>query len=70
MAARVDVGGRGPDGDVYMPVIYAGDDAVTEAHAARPRDRLEQAEGGPVRGIGQRVFLVGEEDVAIMDLGN
>jgi type VI secretion system protein ImpE len=29
----------------------------------------QQADGGPVRGVGQRVFLVGEDDTAIMELG-
>ena len=29
-----------------------------------------QAEGGPVRGVGQRMFIVGEDAVAMMDLGN
>jgi protein involved in temperature-dependent protein secretion len=27
------------------------------------------AAAGPVRGIGQRVLLCGEEDIAIMDIG-
>ncbi len=59
----------GPDGDVYLPTIYtAGDDATEMQRLGRETD-WQQAEGGPVRGVGQRVFLVGEEDVAIMELG-
>ena len=60
----------GPDGDVYLPVIYATDDADCRRVAPWPRDRLAAGRGGPVRGVGQRLFLVGEEAVAIMDLGN
>ena len=29
-----------------------------------------EAEGGPVRGVGQRMFLVGEDAVPMMELGN
>ncbi|HEY3848569.1 MAG TPA: type VI secretion system accessory protein TagJ [Acetobacteraceae bacterium] len=60
---------QGPDGDVYIPVVYAGDDTMTEAQRLGRETDWQEAEGGPVRGIGQRVFLVGEEDVAIMELG-
>lgn len=60
---------QGPDGDVYIPVVYAGDDTMTEAQRLGRETDWQQAEGGPVRGVGQRVFLVGEDDVAIMELG-
>ena len=30
----------------------------------------KETEGAPVRGIGQRVFMVGEEAIPLMDLGN
>jgi type VI secretion system protein ImpE len=58
----------GPDGDVYIPVVYGSEDSrVTDAHRlGRVTDWLEDA--GPVRGIGQRTFLVGEDAVGIMDL--
>jgi type VI secretion system protein ImpE len=59
----------GPDGDVYIPVVYAGDD-LSEVHRLGRETDWQQAEGGPVRGVGQRVFLLGEDDVAIMELGN
>lgn len=59
----------GPDGDVYVPVVYAGDDTTAEVYRLGRETDWQQAEGGPVRGVGQRVFLLGEEDAAIMDLG-
>jgi type VI secretion system protein ImpE len=61
---------EGPDGDVYIPAIYAGDDQTTEIQRLGRETDWQQAEGGPVRGVGQRVFLVGDDDVAIMELGN
>jgi type VI secretion system protein ImpE len=59
----------GPDGDVYLPVLYDCDqpDLGDEFRLGRATDWLD-AEDGPVRGLGQRVFLVGEEDRGIMDL--
>jgi type VI secretion system protein ImpE len=60
---------QGPDGDVYVPVIYAPEDPMTDTLRLGRETDWRQAEGGPVRGVGQRVFLVGEADVAIMDLG-
>jgi len=59
----------GPDGDVYVPVVYAGDDGLSEKQRLGRETDWQQAEGGPVRGLGQRVFLLGEDDVAIMELG-
>ena len=60
---------QGPDGDVYIPVIYAPEDPMTDLLRLGRETDWRQAEGGPVRGVGQRVFLVGEDDMAIMDLG-
>lgn len=59
----------GPDGDVYVPAIYGSDDPALadELRLGRATDWLEEG-GGPVRGVGQRVFLVGQEAVSIMDL--
>ena len=59
----------GPDGDVYLPVIYDSEkpDLGDEFRLGRATDWLDP-EDGPVRGIGQRVFLVGDEDRGIMDL--
>lgn len=59
----------GPDGEVFLPTLYAG------SHA-EPGDRFRLGratdwrggEGAPVRGIGQRTFLVGDEACPIMEL--
>jgi type VI secretion system protein ImpE len=60
----------GPDGDVYIPAIYAA------AEGAEVDDQLLLGRAtdwvgpdiGPVRGLGQRTFLVGEEAPGIMQL--
>jgi len=59
----------GPDGEVYLPVIY-------EPGEVQPADefRLGRAtewsdeNSPPVRGTGQRVFLAGEDAIGIMDI--
>lgn len=61
----------GPDGEVFLPVLYAGS-------RAEPDDRLRLGrmtdwrggDGSPVRGIGQRMYLVGEEAQGILELGD
>jgi type VI secretion system protein ImpE len=61
----------GPEGEVFLPAIY-----VSPAEAARDASALlgrstdwVGGENAPVRGIGQRIFLVGEESVPMMQLG-
>ncbi len=60
---------NGPDGEVYLPVLYAGSHADPD-----PRIQLgratdwKAADSSPVRGIGQRTFLVGDESLAILEL--
>lgn len=66
--ARMVVRG-GPDGEVYLPVTYA-DTHVQEDNAlklARATDWLGE-EGQIVRGLGQRTYLVGEEDRPLMTI--
>ena len=60
----------GPDGEVYLPAIYAADDPMTDALRLGRETDWKEAEGAPVRGIGQRTFMVGEDAIALMDLGN
>ncbi len=60
---------EGPDGEVYVPAIYASDETMSDTLRLGRETDWRQGDGGPVRGVGQRVFLVGEEGVAIMDLG-
>lgn len=67
--ASVNVRG-GPDGDVFIPTIYPGlaDDAADALRMGRVTEWSED-EGAPVRGSGQRSFLVGEECLPILQLG-
>jgi type VI secretion system protein ImpE len=66
--ASVSVTG-GPDGDVYLPAIYDTDqpDMSDKFLLGRATDWIGPEEG-PMLGIGQRVFLVGENATSIMDL--
>lgn len=60
----------GPDGDVYLPATYIAlaDDTPGDAslRLGRSSDWVDQQ--GMVRGCGQKVLLVGEEDMPIMEL--
>ncbi|WP_419729084.1 type VI secretion system accessory protein TagJ [Lichenicola sp.] len=68
----------GPDGDVYMPAIYAGivstsvsDQAPdTAEEALRLGQTTDWSGEALVTGRGQRLFLVGEEGLAAQDLGS
>jgi type VI secretion system protein ImpE len=60
---------NGPDGDVYIPTTYYAEaDATDEAHRLGRATSWSEDAIAPVRGNGQRVFLVGEKDAGIMDL--
>lgn len=67
--ARLEVR-DGPAGDVYLPAIYVAPAAAVDdaARLGRRTEWLDQP-GGLVRGVGLRVFLVGDDDVPIRDLG-
>jgi type VI secretion system protein ImpE len=58
----------GPDGDVYLPAIYWSDvpDLSDDLRLGRATDWRE--EGGLVRGVGQRMFLLGDAASGIMEL--
>ena len=60
----------GPDGDVYLPAIYATDDPMTDAQRLGRETDWRETNDGPVRGIGQRLYLLGEDAVPIMELGS
>jgi len=60
----------GPDGEVYLPAIYAADDVTTDALRLGRETDWRETEGGPVRGVGQRLFIVGEDALPMMELGN
>lgn len=60
----------GPEGEVYLPTLYYGssraeDDATKLGRATEWHDV-----GGIMRGIGQRMFLVGDEAKSILELAS
>ncbi|MFI5025099.1 MAG: type VI secretion system accessory protein TagJ, partial [Alphaproteobacteria bacterium] len=59
----------GPDGEVFLPAIYsaAGEPLADSFRLGRATEWLG-GEAAPVRGIGQRSFLIGEDSVPIMDI--
>jgi len=61
---------NGPDGDVYIPVTYYADPETTDDSHRLGRETSWTEEGtGPIRGLGQRTFLIGDDAIGIMDLG-
>jgi type VI secretion system protein ImpE len=68
--ASMQVAG-GPDGDVYLPMIYppinvqpgaSAADALTDAlRLGRATDWSQAGQGGPTRGLGAVTLLVGDE---------
>jgi type VI secretion system protein ImpE len=69
LPAEMSVRG-GPDGVVYLPCVY-GDtpaDAGDTLLLGRATEWID-GPGGVVRGRGQRMFLVGDQDLSILDLG-
>jgi len=59
----------GPDGEVYLPVLYSG--AADEGDDSIRLGRQTDWRGGdatPVRGLGQRTFLVGDEARPMLEL--
>lgn len=60
---------QGPDGDVYIPAIYAASDGAGEEALLLGRATdWTPPEAGPVRGLGLRTFLLGEGAATIMEL--
>jgi len=60
---------EGPEGEVFLPALYVPPGEVdTPTRLGRLTD-WAGPEGGPVRGIGQRMYLIGEESVPIMQIG-
>ena len=59
----------GPDGEVYLPVLYPGtaDESDNSIRLGRQTD-WRGGDATPVRGIGQRTFLVGDEPRPILEL--
>jgi type VI secretion system protein ImpE len=59
----------GPDGEVYLPALYAGAHAETDDQfrLGRATD-WRGGDGSPVRGVGLRTFLVGDKDRTILEI--
>ena len=61
----------GPDGEVFLPGLYFGSHADEDDRVRLGRyTDWRGGDGTPTRGIGQRVFLVGDSDQAILELQN
>lgn len=57
----------GPQGDIYIPTLYAGSHEE-EDEAVRLGRMTDWTASPPIRGVGQREFLIGEEVVPVMEL--
>ena len=62
----------GPDGDVYLPAIYAAAataPALTEAlRLGRETDWVQISEDAPTRGVGATTLLIGEDAATLLEL--
>ncbi len=61
----------GPEGDVYLPALYAGSSKATDPNLrlGRGTDWVGE-EGAPIKGVGQRCLLIGEEDVPLLEINS
>lgn len=67
--ARLEVR-SGPVGNIYLPARYVANGiGIDDDLRLARRTEWFESEGAPVRGMGQRVFLVGDDDVPIHELG-
>jgi type VI secretion system protein ImpE len=58
----------GPEGDVYMPAIYVAEEPVSDMLKLGRETDWREADAGLVRGVGQRLFLAGDDGVEMMTL--
>jgi type VI secretion system protein ImpE len=59
----------GPEGEVFLPVVYAGSSAAAADPIRLGRSTAWQGEpDAPVRGLGQRMFLIGGDAQSILEL--
>jgi type VI secretion system protein ImpE len=67
LPARVEVRG-GPAGDVFLPVLYPGSNehADDTIKLGRLTD-WTNPDKGPVRGVGLRTFLLGDEAISLLE---
>lgn len=58
----------GPAGEVFLPALYPGSHERPEEEIKLGRlTDWSKADDGPVHGVGQRLFLVGDEDISVLD---
>jgi type VI secretion system protein ImpE len=59
----------GPEGEVFIPALYAGTHLSPDPQLrlGRGTEWIEQPEA-PVRGVGQRIYLVGQSDMPILQM--
>lgn len=60
---------NGPDGEVYLPAIYdwGHPDIGDDLRLGRATDWIGP-EDGPMQGLGQRLYVIGDDAVGIMEL--
>ena len=61
---------EGPEGEVYLPTIYPPFGEIDDRTRLGRLSDWVGGEDAPVRGIGQRCFLVGDTSVPITQLGD
>lgn len=62
----------GPEGEVFIPTLYVpppGVELAADLRLGRASD-WAGGDGAPVRGIGQRTFLIGDDALGVLDLGS
>ncbi|KAA5604540.1 tetratricopeptide repeat protein [Roseospira marina] len=63
---------EGPEGEVFIPALYMpppGVETRSDHKLGRVTEWIGDEDAGPILGLGQRCWLVGETDHPIMDLG-
>ena len=60
----------GPDGEVFLPALYSGSATSDDRLLQLGRSTDWTDEDGPIQGIGQRTYLVGEDDRPILTIGS
>jgi type VI secretion system protein ImpE len=58
----------GQEGEVFLPALYPGSHEASDDQVKLGRATdWKEAEGGPVRGVGARTFLVGDDGVGLLE---
>lgn len=69
LPAEMSVQG-GPDGVVYLPCVYgSAEPGDSEALLLGRATEWDESPEGVVRGRGQRMYLVGDRDLSVLELG-